>query len=164
MESTITIEAVLFDRDGTLVVDVPYNGDPELVRPVEGAVECVKNLRAAGLKLGIVSNQSGIARGFITHEQVEAVNRRVQEIFGAFDVSLYCPHGPDDGCDCRKPMPGMILDAARLLDTKPAGIVVIGDKQSDVDAAHAAGARYYLIASASELRDACKEILRDLSR
>lgn len=164
MEPAIGIEAVLFDRDGTLVIDVPYNGDPERVRPVEGAVDCVKGLRAAGLKLALVSNQSGIARGLITRAQVEAVNRRVEQLFGAFDASLFCPHGPDDGCDCRKPMPGMILEAARLLATQPANIVMIGDKQSDVDAAHAAGAKYYLVANARELRDACEEILNDLSR
>lgn len=146
------------------MVDVPYNGDPALVQPVEGAVECVRHLRAAGLKLGIVSNQSGIARGLLTHAQVEAVNRRVDELFGAFEVCLYCPHGPDDRCDCRKPMPGMIVDAANALGTQPDKCAVLGDKQSDVDAARAAGARPYLITNAQSLREACESILNDVSR
>lgn len=155
---------MLFDRDGTLVADVPYNGDPALVRPVEGAIECVKRLRAAGLRIGIVSNQSGIARGLITRAQVDAVNRRVDDLFGAFEVSLYCPHGPDDGCECRKPMPGMILQAAEMLATQASKCAMIGDKQSDVDAAVAAGAQSFLITDPQSLRNACECILQDISR
>ena len=95
--------AVLFDRDGTLVVDVPYNGDPALVVPMPGAREAIALVRAAGLPIGVVSNQSGIARGIVTAEQVEAVNAAVDALLGGFDVWRICPHGPDDGCDCRKP-------------------------------------------------------------
>ncbi|WP_316313562.1 HAD-IIIA family hydrolase [Clavibacter michiganensis] len=100
------LEAVLFDRDGTLVVDLPYNGDPALVTLMPGAREAVDAVRAAGLRVGMVTNQSGIARGLITRAQADAVNARVQELLGAFDLVLLCPHGSDDGCDCRKPRPG----------------------------------------------------------
>jgi HAD superfamily hydrolase (TIGR01662 family) len=132
---------VLFDRDGTLVVDVPYNGDPERVELIPGAREALDMLRSAGLKTGVISNQSGVARGMITIAQVEAVNRRIEELLGPFDVWLYCPHGPDDSCDCRKPLPGMVLQAAQLAGVKPEDCIVVGDKQSDLEAARAAGAR-----------------------
>ncbi|WP_375386951.1 D-glycero-alpha-D-manno-heptose-1,7-bisphosphate 7-phosphatase [uncultured Amnibacterium sp.] len=137
--------AVLFDRDGTLVVDVPYNGDPTLVRPMPGAIEAVAAVRAAGVPIGVVSNQSGIARGIVTREQVDAVNARVDAIFGGFDTWQICPHGPEDGCDCRKPAPGMVLRAAAALGVDPADVVVVGDIGADVGAAHAAGGRAILV-------------------
>jgi histidinol-phosphate phosphatase family protein len=137
--------AVLFDRDGTLVVDVPYNGDPSRVLPMPGALEAVAAVREAGLPVGVVSNQSGIARGIVTRAQVDAVNARVDELFGGFDVWQICPHGPEDGCDCRKPAPGMVLRAAEALGVDPARAVVIGDIGADVGAAHAAGATAVLV-------------------
>lgn len=131
--------AVLFDRDGTLVVDVPYNGDPDLVVAMPGAQEAVDLVRAAGLPIGVVSNQSGIGRGLITPEQVEAVNAAVDALFGGFDVWRICPHAPDAGCDCRKPGPGLVRQAAEALGVPPERTVVIGDQPTDVGAAHAAG-------------------------
>ncbi len=160
MESAISkIRAVLFDRDGTLVVDVPYNGDPALVQPVKNAREAVRALRAAGLRLGVISNQSGVARGMIGIDQVEAVNRRVDELLGPFDVWLFCPHGLRDACECRKPLPGMVVEAARILDVDPQACVVVGDKQSDVDAAHAAGAQSVLVDSNSDMLSVAKNII-----
>lgn len=133
-------DLVLLDRDGTLVHDVPYNGDPALVRPVDGAREALDRLRALGVRLGVVTNQSGIARGLVTREQVEAVNARVAELLGPFEVVLLCPHGPDDGCGCRKPAPGMVKQACAELDVDPARTVLVGDIEADVRAAEAAGA------------------------
>jgi histidinol-phosphate phosphatase family protein len=144
-----TPAAVLLDRDGTLVVDVPYNGDPSRVEPVPGARAALDRLRAAGLPLVIVSNQSGVARGLLTSEQVAAVNRRVEELLGPFVAVLVCEHGPDDGCGCRKPRPGLVLDAARRLGVEPADCVLIGDIGADVDAARAAGARPLLVPTAA---------------
>ena len=137
--------AVLFDRDGTLVVDVPYNGDPALVVPMPGAVEIVAGLRAAGIRVGVITNQSGIARGIITREQADTVNARVDTLIGPFDDWRVCPHGVDDGCRCRKPAPGMVLDAADALRVTPEEIAVIGDIAADVEAARAAGARGILV-------------------
>jgi histidinol-phosphate phosphatase family protein len=157
--------AVLFDRDGTLVVDVPYNGDPGLVLPMPGALEAVAAVRAAGLPIGVVSNQSGIARGILTREQVDAVNARVDDLFGGFDTWQVCPHGPDDGCVCRKPAPGMVLWAADALGVDPARTVVIGDIGADVGAAHAAGATAVLVptpTTRSEEVDAAEAIADDL--
>jgi histidinol-phosphate phosphatase family protein len=138
-------DAVLFDRDGTLVRDVPYNGDPAQVELMPGAREAVDRLRRAGVKLGIVSNQSGVARGLLTREQVDAVNRRVEELLGPIGPWLVCEHGDADGCDCRKPEPGLVLRAAEALAVEPARCAVIGDIGADVEAAQAAGARAILV-------------------
>jgi histidinol-phosphate phosphatase family protein len=138
-------KAVLFDRDGTLVVDVPYNGDPGRVVAMPGAREAVARLRGAGVALGVVSNQSGVARGVLAVEQVEAVNRRVEELLGPLGPWMVCPHGPGDGCRCRKPGPGLIEAAAGALGVEPAECVVIGDVGADVEAARAVGARAVLV-------------------
>ena len=137
--------AVLFDRDGTLVVDVPYCADPALVTPVATAPAALALLRAAGIPVGVVSNQSGIARGLLDREQVDAVNKRVDDLLGPFDVWQVCPHGPDDGCSCRKPQPGMVLAAADALGVAPEDVAVVGDIGADVGAARAAGARSVLV-------------------
>ncbi|GLK18292.1 D-glycero-alpha-D-manno-heptose-1,7-bisphosphate 7-phosphatase [Herbiconiux flava] len=137
--------AVLFDRDGTIVVDVPYNGDPSLVEPVAGAAAALQRVRDAGLAVGIVTNQSGIARGLVSAEQVAAVNAEVERRLGPIDVWRLCPHAPGDGCPCRKPAPGMVLDAARSLGVPPARVVLIGDIGADVEAARAAGATGILV-------------------
>jgi HAD superfamily hydrolase (TIGR01662 family) len=133
-------DLVLFDRDGTLVHDFPYNGDPEWVRPVADAKRSLDRLRARGVRVGVVSNQSGVARGLITLEQVDACMARLTELLGPFDTIQTCPHGPDDGCSCRKPAPGMVKAACAELDVDAARTVVIGDIGADVEAATAAGA------------------------
>ncbi|MFB9905354.1 D-glycero-alpha-D-manno-heptose-1,7-bisphosphate 7-phosphatase [Allokutzneria oryzae] len=141
----VDARAVLFDRDGTLVEDVPYNGDPLAVRPMEGAVAAVAAARAHGLAVGVVSNQSGVGRGLLTRDQLTAVNARVDEIFGAFDTWQICPHTPDDGCHCRKPEPGLVLAACAELGALPEETVVVGDIGGDVEAAERAGARSVLV-------------------
>jgi histidinol-phosphate phosphatase family protein len=141
-------KAVLFDRDGTLVANVPYNGDPERVVVMPGAREAVERLRAAGVATAVVSNQSGVARGLIRVEQVEAVNRRVEELLGPLGPWMVCLHGPGDGCRCRKPGPGLIEAAAGALGVEPGECVVIGDIGADVEAARAAGARAVLVPTA----------------
>jgi histidinol-phosphate phosphatase family protein len=137
--------AVLFDRDGTLVVDVPYNGDPARVEPMPGAREALDRLRAARVPTAVISNQSGVARGLLTQDQVSAVNARVEALLGPLGPVELCPHGPDDGCGCRKPAPGLVLRAAARLGVDPARVAVVGDIGADVEAAHAAGARAVLV-------------------
>jgi histidinol-phosphate phosphatase family protein len=146
-------EAVLLDRDGTLVVDVPYNGDPARVQAMPGARPALDRLRAAGVRLAVVSNQSGIARGLLTEHEVAAVNRRVEELLGPLGPWCVCPHGPDDGCGCRKPAPGLVLEAAARLGVEPERCAVVGDIGSDVEAARAAGARGVLVPTARTRRE-----------
>ena len=140
--------AVLLDRDGTLIEDVPYNGDPDRVRPLPGARRALERLRAAGVPLAVVSNQSGIGRGLLREEMVRAVNRRVEELLGPLGPFLVCPHPPEAGCDCRKPAPGLVLRAAALLGVPAERSAVIGDIGADVEAARAVGARAVLVPTA----------------
>jgi histidinol-phosphate phosphatase family protein len=156
---------VLFDRDGTLVVDVPYNGNPGRVQLVPGARAALARLRAAGLPVAVVSNQSGVARGLLTLADVAAVNRRVDALLGPLDAWLICPHGPDDGCACRKPAPGLVLQAAAALGVAPHECALIGDTAADVEAARAAGARAVLVPNGvtrpEEIR-AAREVAPDI--
>jgi D-glycero-D-manno-heptose 1,7-bisphosphate phosphatase len=144
--------AVLFDRDGTLIVDVPYNGDPALVEPMPTAEAAVRTLREAGIRTGVVSNQSGIARGLLTPGQVDAVNARVDALLGPFETWRICPHGADDGCSCRKPLPGLVLAAAADLGVPASRVAVIGDIEADVEAAEAAGAQAVLVPTVNTRR------------
>lgn len=116
-----------------------------------GAAEALRFVRAHGVPVGVISNQSGVNRGFINLDQVHAVNARVTELLGPFDLWRICPHVAADGCDCRKPAPGMLLDAARSLDTAPASMVFIGDIGADIGAADAAGCRGILVPTAITL-------------
>src|SRR5215213_6216857 len=117
--------AVLFDRDGTLVVDVPYCADPRLIRPVPAARAALAMLRESGVPAGVVTNQSGIGRGLITEEEAAAVNDEVDRLLGPFRTWQVCPHAPDDGCRCRKPAPGMLLDAAAELGVPPGRLALV---------------------------------------
>jgi histidinol-phosphate phosphatase family protein len=146
-------ELVLFDRDGTLVRDVPYNGDPAKVEPMPGAKQALDRLRAEGIRIAVVSNQSGIARGLIDHDQVRAVNERVAELLGPFEGFYVCPHGPDDGCECRKPQPGLVKQALADTGVVPDRAVLVGDIGSDVDAATAAGIAAVLVPTPQTRRD-----------
>jgi histidinol-phosphate phosphatase family protein len=137
--------AVLLDRDGTLVEDVPYNGDPARVAPRPGARRALERLRRAGVPTAVVSNQSGLARGLVDRPGLEAVNRRIEELLGPLGPWLVCPHGPEEGCRCRKPAPGLVEAAARELGVAPADCVLVGDIGADVQAALAAGAGAVLV-------------------
>jgi histidinol-phosphate phosphatase family protein len=146
------LRAVLLDRDGTLVRDVPYNGDTALVEAMPGAEKALRRLREAGLSLAVVSNQSGIARGVLSTEQVAAVNARVEQLLGPFATWQICPHGDDDGCHCRKPEPGLIQAAADALGLSVHQCAVIGDIGADIEAATTAGAQLAVLVPTSATR------------
>jgi histidinol-phosphate phosphatase family protein len=136
---------VLFDRDGTLVRDVPYNGDPQQVQPMPGAVAAMALLRRRGVPVGVVTNQSGVARGLLTEDDVARVHKRAEELLGPVGTWQMCPHDQSDGCTCRKPAPGMVHAAAQALGVPVEDCVLIGDIGSDVEAARGAGARAVLV-------------------
>ncbi|MGH9126160.1 MAG: HAD-IIIA family hydrolase [Acidimicrobiales bacterium] len=157
--------AVLFDRDGTLVADVPYNGDPDLVVPTPSARRALRRLRAAGIPTAVVSNQSGVGQGLITEDQVEQVNRRIENLLGPVGPWFVCPHVADDHCGCRKPAPGLVLQAASALGVAPTDLAVVGDIGADVQAAQAAGARGILVPTAATRPEevaAAPEVAADL--
>jgi histidinol-phosphate phosphatase family protein len=136
-------KAVFIDKDGTLVDDVPYNVDPERVRLVTGVGQALHGMKEAGFKLIVISNQSGIARGLFKEQDLMPINRKVQSLLEPYDVEIdafyYCPHGPADHCGCRKPQPGMILQAAKDHAIDPQISWMIGDILNDVEAGNRAG-------------------------
>jgi phosphoheptose isomerase len=140
---------LFLDRDGTLIEERAYLSDPEGVALTPGAAMAVKSAMEAGWGIAVVTNQSGIARGMMSREQVDSVNERTREILrreGADVVEFFvCPHGPDDRCACRKPGTGLVLEAARTLDVDLLASVVVGDKEADLQMAHAVGARAVLV-------------------
>lgn len=153
--------AVFLDKDGTLIDDVPYNVDPGLIALATGAGEGLAQLRASGFRLIVVSNQSGVARGFFEEDALGAVWRRINKLLREFGVKLdgfyYCPHHPEGiiaehaiECDCRKPAPGLILRAAREHGVDLKRSWFIGDILDDVEAAHLAGCRAALIDNGNE--------------
>src|SRR5947199_2210074 len=109
------MRALLCDRDGTLVADVPYNADPAAVRPLPGVRTALERTRAHGWRVGVVTNQSGVASGRITPAELDGVHDRLTTLLGLIDVVDSCVHGRDDGCDCRKPAPGLLVRAAAVL-------------------------------------------------
>jgi len=157
--------AVLFDRDGTLIRDVPYNGDPTRVAPMPGAREALSRLRRADVPVAVVTNQSGLAKGLLTADEMEQVNARVEELLGPFDAWAICVHDDGDGCTCRKPAPGLVIRAAAVLDVSPRDCVVVGDIGRDMEAARAVGARGILVPTPQTLREEIRhapEVAADL--
>jgi histidinol-phosphate phosphatase family protein len=134
---------VLLDRDDTLIEDGPYLNDPAGVVPMPTAQRALGRLRKHGLLLAVVTNQSGVAKGLISPEQLDAVNLRVEELLGPFDCWQVCVH--EGGCPCRKPAPGMVIAAAHALGVDTRRCVLIGDTGGDVAAAHAAKAAAILV-------------------
>jgi histidinol-phosphate phosphatase family protein len=139
--------AIFLDRDGTLIVDVGYPRDPADVALLPGASDVLRALQRTWL-LVIVSNQSGIGRGLITPEEATAVHDKMISLFAAEGVAFagvyYCPHAPGARCDCRKPAPGLLLDAGLELDIDVSQSIMIGDKASDVEAGRTAGCAHVI--------------------
>lgn len=144
-------QAVLFDRDGTLVEDVPHNTDPARVRPRPHAEEALALLRASGVRAAVVTNQPDLGHGLLTLAQLDAVHARMEELLGPVEVTAVCPHLPADNCACRKPAPGLVHAACRTLGVAPGQAVVVGDIGTDLLAAHAAGAPGLLVPNEATL-------------
>jgi histidinol-phosphate phosphatase family protein len=145
--SLAEVRALLFDRDGTLIVNVPELRDPWEVRVRSGVAEALDLARSAGFRLGVVSNQAGIGRGHVTWRELAAVNAEVESRCGPFGTWQVCPHLPGDGCECRKPKPGLVQRAACVLGVPVGACLVVGDRLSDIEAARAAGAQGILVPS-----------------
>ena len=135
------MRAVFFDRDGTLMEDAHYCGDPALVRVYPGVREALAELREAGWGVFVVSNQSGIGRGLISEAQHHAVHAEFLRQAGAVDGSYYCPDAPGVPSKRRKPEPGMVLEAAEEHAIDLASSWFVGDKALDVECGRRAGTR-----------------------
>jgi histidinol-phosphate phosphatase family domain/HAD-superfamily hydrolase, subfamily IIIA len=140
---------VLLDRDGTIMIDKGYQKDPALTELFPNALEGMKTLYDAGYGLVMVTNQSGIGRGYLSAADLEAVNASLGKIMAAegvkFDGIYFCPHVPGDNCDCRKPQPGMVSQATRELHFDPRDAVVVGDRDCDIELGIASGTRTVLV-------------------
>ena len=148
--------AIFLDRDGTINEEVGYLGQPERLRIIPAAFEAVRLINKSGMKAIVISNQSGVARGFFTEENVREINKKIEVLLGeqgAFiDRFYFCPHHPTEGeepykkiCNCRKPQPGMLYQAADELDIDLTRSYMIGDNYPDIEAAHRAGAKGVLV-------------------
>jgi D-glycero-D-manno-heptose 1,7-bisphosphate phosphatase len=144
----------LIDRDGTIIVDKVYLSDPDGIEFAPGAIEGLRLLRDAGFALVLITNQSGIARGYFDAATLERIHERLQSMLAAEGLRLeaiyFCPHGPDDGCDCRKPAPGMVRQAMRDLGFRPEEVVLVGDSDADMGAAAGAGIKGVRVAAAGQ--------------
>jgi D-glycero-D-manno-heptose 1,7-bisphosphate phosphatase len=140
---------VLLDRDGTINVERDHILDPADLELVAGAIEGLRELRMLGLGLLVVTNQSAVGRGWITEEQLEVIHDRLRSLLGAGGVELdgiyVCPHRPDEGCECRKPKPGLALRASKTHGFDPTRAFVVGDHRSDVVMGRRLGARTILL-------------------
>lgn len=141
--------AVFLDRDGTINEDRGYIDSPESLIIIDGAASAVKRLNAKGFKVIVITNQSGVGRGYFTEDAADAVNKRLEEILkkdGAhLDGIYYCPHHPDDNCECRKPKTGLIERAKMDFPIDLKKSYVIGDKVSDIEIARGIGGKGVLV-------------------
>lgn len=144
----------ILDRDGVINHDSPdYIRSAREWQPINGSLEAMARLTHAGYHVVVVSNQSGIGRGLFTYDDLFAMHdkliRLAAEPGGRVDGIFFCPHAPDDGCDCRKPGTGMLREIARRLQITLTQVPFIGDSLKDVRAARAAGARPMLVRTGS---------------
>jgi D-glycero-D-manno-heptose 1,7-bisphosphate phosphatase len=150
-EGNAADKVVILDRDGTLVIDRGYLSDPAGLEFELGAAEGMKWLYSRGYRLIVITNQSGVGRGFFGIERLEAMNERLnvmaEEAGAKIEGIYYCPHAPDDGCSCRKPALELMTRAASELGFDPKSAIMIGDKESDIEFGRRAGATTILIAA-----------------
>jgi len=144
--SKIFYKLILLDRDGVINQKAPehdYIRSPEMLRLTEGADKAIARLHKAGLKIAVVTNQRGVSRDLMSLEDVSKVNTAIQKLVskagGKIDAFYVCPHGYDDNCNCRKPAPGLLLKAMDRFHVKKERCIMIGDSNSDVEAAANAG-------------------------
>ena len=150
---------VILDRDGVINHDSDeFIRTPDEWRPIKGSLDGIAMLSAAGFEVAVATNQSGIGRKLIDEPTLAAIHEKmrklVREAGGDIGKIVYCPHHPDDGCDCRKPLPGLFLRLSRQYGQSLDGVPMIGDSLRDIDAARAAGGRPVLVLTGNGQRTA----------
>ncbi|MCP5266559.1 MAG: D-glycero-beta-D-manno-heptose 1,7-bisphosphate 7-phosphatase [Burkholderiaceae bacterium] len=144
------MKLLILDRDGVINEDSDaYIKSPDEWHALPGALEAIARLSAAGYRIAVATNQSGVGRGLFDLETLAAINAKMQgEVHaagGRIDAVFFCPHAPDANCECRKPRPGMVFEILRRFDVEPAEACFIGDSLRDLQAGHAAGCRTILL-------------------
>ncbi|MCG5500700.1 D-glycero-beta-D-manno-heptose 1,7-bisphosphate 7-phosphatase [Ectothiorhodospira lacustris] len=144
------MKLIILDRDGVINRDSPdYIKSPAEWVPLPGSLEAIARLTRAGWCVAVATNQSGLARGLFDLPTLRAIHQRMEEALaplgGRIDGIFYCPHGPDEGCDCRKPLPGLFERIGRAFRVSLSGVPAIGDSARDLQAAAAAGCRPILV-------------------
>lgn len=174
--------AVFLDRDGTINEDTGYLDSQEKLVIIAGVPSAIKRLNSKGFKVVVITNQSGVARGYFSRDALDAINKRLEDILKKDDAHLdgiyYCPHHPDDNCECRKPKTGMLEKAKKDLHINLEQSYVVGDKVSDVEIARKIGGKGILVLTgmgkneekrlihkpsyiADDLKDAVEWIIKD---
>ena len=147
------IKAVFLDRDGTIIEEKPgvYLSDPEKVRLYKSTLPALRLLKQNGFKLFLVSNQSGIGRGYFTEKEVNRVHARLKQLLRPVRLEeiVFCPHAPEDNCSCRKPHPQMGNYLIQKYHITPSASYMIGDKKADVEFGHALGCKSILVTTAN---------------
>lgn len=160
MEARIN-RAVFIDRDGTIARDVPYCSRPEDFELLPNVAEGIRLFNKHGFKVVVVTNQSGIARGYFTEETLAKIHDKMRKELARYgahiDAIYYCPHHPDNNCECRKPKPKMLLQAASDLDINLGQSYVIGDNSMDIEMGKNVGCKTILIGDKSSQREMNKQ-------
>lgn len=144
------LPVIILDRDGVINFDSPsYIKTPEEWVPIAGSLEAIARLKAAGYPVAVATNQSGISRGYFSLETLEEIHRKMEDCLALLGCKLdriqFCPHGPEDQCDCRKPRAGMYLAIAQEMGVAPNDCIVIGDSMRDLQAGWSVGAHVRLV-------------------
>lgn len=136
-------KVIFLDRDGVINKEVGYLHKIEDFEFIDGVFDACKQFQTLDYKIVIITNQSGISRGYYPEEDFHTVTKWMIEQFNAQDIDIldvfFCPHGPESNCECRKPRPGMLLEAHNIHNINMGSSWMIGDKEADVEAANAAG-------------------------
>jgi D-glycero-D-manno-heptose 1,7-bisphosphate phosphatase len=144
------MKLIILDRDGVINEDsAAYIKHPDEWIPIPGSLQAIARLHQAGWKVAIASNQSGLARGYFDTTTLTAIHQKMRKALaslgGSIDALFICPHGPDQGCTCRKPLPGLFHDIARRYDLTLEGVPAVGDSMRDLQASAAAGCTPWLV-------------------
>jgi len=144
------MKLAILDRDGVINRDRPdFVKSTDEWEALPGSLAAIARLTQAGWRVAVATNQSGLARGLFDMETLNAIHAKMRQqlaaLGGQLDAIFLCPHGPDDGCDCRKPKPGMLNEILRRFDADPAQVPVVGDSLRDLQAAHAAACPPWLV-------------------
>jgi len=167
LKTPSNVPLIILDRDGVINYDSDeYIKSPEEWVPIPGSLEAIARLNQAGYQVVVATNQSGLARGYFDIATLDRIHKKMHDALalhgGKVAALFYCPHGPDEGCDCRKPRPGLFEQIARQFTVDLKGVPAIGDSLRDVEAARAVGARPILVRTGKGSRVAQQDVPGDV--